>query len=322
MRTRFRKVLLFGTLAGIAGWLLLDTPDKAVGVAGSSSVRAVPDNVQRAGLAEPLQLPERRTLVRPQGELFGAPPAPPQPSVVVAPAPVAPAVPIAPPMPYRFAGRFVMGGEEEILLARGRLAFAVKTGDVVEGTYRVDSIGADSIELVYLPLGLKDRIVVNSPAPALATLLVASAPTASQPAPQVAVSDGRPAQLRWEGPARVQRGAAFSVTLRLSYHEPLRAAPMQLRFEPGVLEALEVKPGKFLGKGDFSYRINPQGSIFVGASAPTSIPGPDAELFVVTFRPVKPGATAELDMTALSLQGAAGRAIAHDRVAAFRTAIQ
>lgn len=318
MGTSFKKVLLFGALAGIVGWLLLIAPDKTVHLTRANEI-AAPHSTQRAGIAEPLQFAERRTLIRPQGDLFGTPPQP-AVAVVVTAVPAAPVAPIAPPMPYRFAGRLVMDGEEEIFLARGRLAFAVKTGDVVEGTYRVESIGADIIELVYLPLGVKDRVVVNSPAPPVLAASAAMAPQAA--AAGMPLSDGRPAQLRWEGPGRVQRGAAFSVTLRLSYHQPLRAAPMQLRFDSNVLEALDVKPGKFLGKSDFSYRINPQGSIFVGASAPALAPGTDAELFVVSFRPVKPGATAELDMTALSLQGMAGRAIAHERVAAFRAAIQ
>jgi hypothetical protein len=47
----------------------------------------------------------------------------------------------------------------------------------------------------------------------------------------------------------------------------------------------------------------------------------DAELLVVTFRPIRPGATAELTLSSLVLQGASGRTIAHDRPAAFRTAI-
>ena len=133
---------------------------------------------------------------------------------------------------------------------------------------------------------------------------------------------GGPARLRWEGPDKVVAGAAFDVALRVSTKEALRAAPMQLRFEPGVLEPLRVRPGKFFGQGSFTYRVSAEGQIFVGATSSAEAPGADAELLVVTFRPIKRGATAELSMSALSLQGAAGRAIAHERVGAFRTAIQ
>jgi hypothetical protein len=112
------------------------------------------------------------------------------------------------------------------------------------------------------------------------------------------------------------------VALRVSTQEPLRAAPMQLRYAPGVLEPVDVKPGKFIGGGSFSYRVNPEGSIFVGATAPSVAPGADAELVILTFKPLKAGATAELSMSALSLQGVAGRAIAHEQPASFRAAIQ
>jgi hypothetical protein len=120
----------------------------------------------------------------------------------------------------------------------------------------------------------------------------------------------------------VQAGASFNVALRVDTKEPLRAAPMQLRFEPGVLEAVSVRPGKFFGQGSFSYRVSPDGAIFVGATSAAPAPGADAELVVVTLRPIKRGATAELSMSALSLQGSAGRTIAHDQPQAFRTAIQ
>lgn len=151
----------------------------------------------------------------------------------------------------------------------------------------------------------------------------ASAAVASVPANAAPVADGRLAQLRWEGPERVQAGSNFTVALRVNTKETLRAAPMQLRFQPDVLEPVNVRPGKFFGDGSFSYRVNPQGSIFVGAtSQPAAAPGADAELVIVTFKPIKRGATAELTMGVLSLQGTAGRAIAHERPSVFRTAIQ
>jgi len=89
-----------------------------------------------------------------------------------------------------------------------------------------------------------------------------------------------------------------------------------------VLEPVNVRPGKFFDDGTFSYRVNPAGSIFVGAVSKAVPPGADAELVVVTFKPLKRGVTAELAMSSLSLQGAAGRTIPHDKVAAFRAAIQ
>jgi hypothetical protein len=307
-----RKLLLFGTLAGIVGFLLLDKPARTPEAAAVKSDGTAP----RANSTDGLQVPGGRGLARARGELFGAPPPPPQAAPTIAAAPV----PVAPPMPYRFAGRVLKGSEEEVLISKGDLVFPVKVGDTLDGMYKVESIGADRIELLYIPLGTSERILVTS------ALETGRAPAAVAAAPAVAPSlpvvDGKPAQLRWEGPALVQAGASFSVALRVSTQEPLRAAPMQLRFEPGVLEPVSVRPGKFFGEGSFSYRVNPAGSIFVGASSEPAAPGVDAELVIVTLKPIKRGATAELSMSTLSLQGVAGRAIAHERPSAFRAAIQ
>jgi hypothetical protein len=323
-----RRLLLLGALAGLVGYPLLDESATSAGLAFAQTERAETRAAAKANAAERLELPERRGLTRTQGELFGAPPPPPKPITKKAqpPAPVA-AAPVAPPVPYRFAGKVRKGSEEEVLISKGDAVFPVKAGDTLDGMYKVESISAERIDLVYLPLGTRDRIVVSS---ALDAERAAQPPLAAAPAPVPAApatasasgaTSAGPAQLRWEGPERVAAGESFSVTLRVSTTEPLRAAPMQLRFEPGVLEAVNVRPGKFFDQGNFAYRVNAEGSIFVGATAPGSPPGPDAELVIVTFKPIKAGATAELNVASLSLQGIAGRMVAHDQVVAFRAPI-
>lgn len=302
---RLRKLLLFGVLAVVVGLALYDRPRTPTEVVAAQG--GVASTRQRS---DALQLPDARTLGKVRGELFGAPPPPPKP---VAAAPTVAPAPVAPPNPYRFAGKVVRGGEEQVLLSKGDLVFSVKAGDTVDGTYKVESVGSEAIEFTYLPLGTRDRVAVAS--------VLDVAPAAAAPAADHAVAHG-PAQLRWDGPAKVQAGTSFTVALRVSTKEVLHAAPMQLRFEPGVLEAVNVRPGKFFNDGLFSYRVNPAGSIFVGAVSKPLPPGADAELVVVTFKPLKPGVTAELDMSSLSLQGAEGRTIPHERVAAFRAAIQ
>lgn len=321
-----RKFLLFGGLASIVGYLLLDEPAKSPGVAVAQSERAEARAAAKAVPPERLELPERRGFARTYGELFRAPPPAPAPEKKPQPAPVA-AAPVAPPVPYRFAGKVLKGPEQEVLVSKGDLVFPVKVGDTLDGMYRVESISAERIEILYLPLGTRERIAVSSALDAeraQAPLAAAPVPAAAPPAPATASAgpSAGPAQLRWEGPERVEGGASFSVALRVSTSEPLRAAPMQLRFAPDVLQPVNVRPGKFFGQGSFTYRVNPEGSIFVGASSPAAAVGNDAELVVVTFRPIKRGTTAELSMGALSLQGASGRAIAHEQPGAFRTAIQ
>jgi hypothetical protein len=264
-----------------------------------------------------LRLPDRAGLNRVRGELFGTPPA----LAARANAAAAPEAPVAPPLPYRFAGKVRQGDEEQVLVSKGDVVFAVKQGETLDGTYRVLSISADRIELLYLPLGTKDSITVSSTLDVEPPAPVSAQVPAAAPLPRESADAAKPAQLRWEGPERVRAGADFRVALRLSYDHPLRAAPMQLRFAPEVLETVSVQPGKFFGQGNFSYRVNPEGSIFVGATSPGGSPGRDAELVIVTFRPIKAGGTAELNMAALSLHGTAGRVVAHEQLAAFRVPI-
>jgi hypothetical protein len=279
-------------------------------------------------------LPDRSGIGEQAGELFGArswTPLPARPSEAPPPA-----APTAPQNPYKFAAKLIQGGAAMVFLANGERVYEAKVGDDLDGGYRVESITAERVVLVYVPLGTKEELPVNSTlemlgidAPSALPLLTVSTPSAgpaaAAAAPSTALSTvdpSKPAQLSWEGPAQVRAGKSFNVALRVSSGQELRASPMQLSFEPGVLEPLSVRAGKFFDQGNFSYRVNPDGSIFVGASTSGAAPGADAELLVVTFRPIKAGATAEVNLSSVALQGEAGRAIAHDRISAFRTAIQ
>jgi len=106
--------------------------------------------------------------------------------------------------------------------------------------------------------------------------------------------------------------------------EQIRAAPMQVRFDPAVLESVSVRPGRYFGAeraGNFGYRVNPEGSIFIGVSNQHPASASDAEMLVLTFKPKRAAASAEISVASLNLQGAAGRAIAYNGVTPFRTTI-
>jgi hypothetical protein len=261
-------------------------------------------------------LPSRDAIGKPRGELFGFRSwAPSRPVVRAGPA-AAPAAPAPPPMPYRIAGQVVHDGTARVVLARDDRVLTVREGEMLDDNYRVESIKADGVTLVYLPLGVREQLPVTATlkldTPAVAT--ASAAPETSS-----AAGGSRPAQLRWEGPERVQAGNNFNVALKLTSDQPVRASPLQLSFDAKLLEAVAVRPGGFFSDGSFTYRVNPGGSIFVGASG-TGGAAADAEFLIVTFRPIRSGA-AELKLSSLVLQGATGRAIAHEAPAAFRTAI-
>ena len=252
-------------------------------------------------------LPRREAIDTSATPLFAAP-APQAPRV--APAAQAPVTPSAPPMPYRVAGSVFQEGAQRPVLARGDAVLAVREGDTLDGVYRVEAVTADLVTLVYLPLGQRYELPVNS-------ALAIDAP-GSRPA--VAGASGPPATLSWDGPQRVSAGSTFRVALKLTSSEAVRAAPLQLSFDAAVVRPIAVRAGQFFSDGMFSYRVNPAGSIFIGASGKGAVPS-DAEVFVVNFEPIRPSGTAEFTLSSLNLQNAAGRSIAYQPPVALRTTI-
>jgi hypothetical protein len=250
---------------------------------------------------------------------------------------------MAPPLPFKFVGKLVQEGRLSALLAKGDSVIPVKEGETLDGTYKLESIADTQITLVYLPLGQKQTLPVftsladtSQPAPvaAGATSRTASAssggaaPGAPIPIGMVvaqAPSVFGPAQatLAWSGPRQVKLGTRFEVTLRVNSIEPLRAWPMQLRVDPEHFEVVTVTSGKLSGGSDasFTYRVNPDGSVFIGASVQHAAPASDTQLLALTLRPLKLGRAAEVSIASLDLQGAAGRPIPYDRVATFSTTI-
>jgi hypothetical protein len=310
---RLSKKRILGLLvvagAGVvaASLLLPERPQPESGQPAKTEARSASSDGRFAAL------PSRDAIGKPRGELFGFRSwASSRPVVRAAPA-AAPAAPVPPPMPYRVAGQVVHDGTARVVLARDDRVLTVREGEMLDDDYRVESIKADGVTLVYLPLGVREQLPVTAALKLDTPAAVATASAAS------AAGGSRPAQLRWEGPERVQAGNNFNVALKLTSDQPVRASPLQLSFDAKLLEAVAVRPGGFFSDGKFTYRVNPGGSIFVGASG-TGGAAADAEFLIVTFRPIRSGA-AELTLSSLVLQGAAGRAIAHEPPAAFRTAI-
>jgi len=65
-------------------------------------------------------------------------------------------------MPYRVAGQVAQGEGAQVVLAKGDTIFTVREGELLEGGYRVESIGPDSVTLFYVPLGLREKLPLDS----------------------------------------------------------------------------------------------------------------------------------------------------------------
>ena len=325
---------MFAALAAVAAWVVFDfrsQPEatKSQGTGGAGPAAKAP--------SEPLfGIPSRLGLGKRSSDPFSthswAPPPPKPGSTAAAPPPV------APPLPYRFVGQFYRDSGVEIYVGRGEEIFPVKQSDTIDGQYKVESVKTNEVAFVHLPTGTRQIIEFSAlrekdfaPQPAKPGTAQASATppapaakvaSSGDPAPGAAIPAG-PAQLRWDGPPNARAGASFNVALRVTSGEHIRAAPMQVRFDPKVLESVSVRPGRYFGgeTGSFGFRVNPEGSIFVGASSQTPAAASDAEFLVLTFKPLRAGVPAEIAVSSLNLQGAAGRTIAYDSFASFRTTI-
>lgn len=331
MRRAARKAILFTLLIGIVGYLVVDSEDpvrsqRGPMVAGGEPEGAAATATPRASVAQKpgtrYVLAERPALNAPQAQLFG--PQSWQPKAAPRAASPKPAAPRVPAMPYRYAGRVLHEGKLKVYLAKGDEVFPVRKGETLERSYRVESIEDTRITLRYLPLGRLQTIPVESALP-LVQAPGAAQPTQqhAQPATANAGVAGKAARVLWEGPKQVKLGAQFSVKLRVTSQQPVAASPMQVKFDPRLLETVAVEPGGFFDprEDQFSVRVNPEGSIVVGALHRAQTPATDAEFLVLTFRSVKPAAVAELSIAALDLQGPAGRAIEVASPTAFRTSI-
>src|SRR5213083_435739 len=349
MRRPPRIAGLIALLAGAAAWVAIDLRGPAAPPSAKAPASGASQDPERAAApgSEATQpgIPARSALGRIAADPFSAQSWLPRrkPAVVSAPPD-----PVTPPLPYRFAGQFHRESGIEVYVARGEEIYPVKTGDTLDGQYKVDSVSATEVSFIYLPSGARQTVQFSAlkeqeltarggPPQTRTPASSASSPPLSPvaklipaPTPGASLSDNSipgktgPAQLRWEGPASARAGASFNVSLRVTSGEQIRAAPMQVRFDPAVLESVSVRPGRYFSAektGSFGYRVNSDGSIFVGVSNQTSASASDAEMLVVTFKPIKAAAAAEISVASLYLQGAAGRTIAYGSLTPFKTTI-
>lgn len=79
------------------------------------------------------------------------------------PPPIAKSAPTVPPFPFQYMGKLVLdGGETTFYLNRGSEIFSVKPGTVISGSYRVEKIEANMLEVTYLPLDKKQNVALSN----------------------------------------------------------------------------------------------------------------------------------------------------------------
>ena len=75
------------------------------------------------------------------------------------PGPVAP--PLAPSLPFIYLGKMVYDGNVTVFVSKQDSNYAVHEGDVIDATYKVDTIKGSLMTLTYLPMNTKQTMHIG-----------------------------------------------------------------------------------------------------------------------------------------------------------------
>jgi hypothetical protein len=81
---------------------------------------------------------------------------PPPPPKAVPPPP-----PSAPPLPFTYMGKLIEDGQMTVFLTKQDRNYVVKVGDTIDGTYKVEEVSARMMTLTYLPLKIKQTLMIG-----------------------------------------------------------------------------------------------------------------------------------------------------------------
>ncbi|MFG6448895.1 hypothetical protein ACG0Z6_11685 [Roseateles sp. BYS180W] len=92
---------------------------------------------------------------------WAPPPPPPEAPPPPPPSPPPAPPPVAPPFPYQAIGRMEEGGQTVLFVANAQRSAALRVGDVLDGSWRVEHIGPQGAQLRWLPAGLPVNIALR-----------------------------------------------------------------------------------------------------------------------------------------------------------------
>lgn len=77
------------------------------------------------------------------------------------PKPLPPPPPSAPPLPFAYMGKMIEDGHLTVFLTKQDRNYVVKAGETLEGMYKVESVTPLMMTLVYLPLNIKQTLMIG-----------------------------------------------------------------------------------------------------------------------------------------------------------------
>lgn len=77
------------------------------------------------------------------------------------PKPLPPPPPSAPPLPFAYMGKLIEDGQLTVFLTKQERNYVVKEGDTLDGMYKVETVSPSMMTLVYLPLNIKQTLMIG-----------------------------------------------------------------------------------------------------------------------------------------------------------------
>lgn len=168
MKRNLRWGILLGLLALAAGLVLFGKPPQGRDEIVQPVARAAAKRVAPSALASVSADDQPATMIleiRPRSiqpataDAFAAanwnPPPPPPPPAAPPPKPT------APPLPFTLLGKKLEDGGWQVFLGLQDRTYIVKSQDVIEGTYRVESIAPPSLVFTYIPLNERQVLAIG-----------------------------------------------------------------------------------------------------------------------------------------------------------------
>ena len=158
---RTRWILLGGALtATLAAVMWVREPEPVVVVVAPAKNKTARNPAVTTGTHLALEkLHQRESGAAPKIEDVFQPKSwyvPPPPPKAGPPPPPAP-----PPLPFTYMGKLQEDGRLTVFLTQQDRNYAVKTGDTLDGVYRVDSVEAQRVVFTYLPLNMQQTLSIG-----------------------------------------------------------------------------------------------------------------------------------------------------------------
>jgi len=161
-----------------------------------------------------------------------------------APLPAPPPAPQAPPLPFAFLGKLIDADRITVFLTSGNRNWVVRSGDTIDGAYRVEAVGDQTMTFTYLALDIRQELGIGAAPgqlqPAAGSPMSEALPVAVSP-PTVSLPGE--ARLLLAAPSRVTTGNELIVSVGLSPGGAVRDARVELAYDPKVLAAVGAPAG-------------------------------------------------------------------------------